>query len=180
MMGGVFPRQGGERGFLLQILHFLCRKALTSKEEPARLFDFVAMEVELPRSVPPKMGFDLHGVSERVGAGKVVFFDGKGAGLMATVQGTILHLGREGGVDGVRSVGKLDVEADTGAVGKFAPFVGTEDGVGFGDGGAGVEEFDFASDATNDQFGFRKWFRKIRALRRKRLFRFLPEGGGGR
>jgi len=138
------------------------------------------MEVELPRTVPPEMGFNFDGVPEWVEAGEVIFFDGKGAGLLATVQGTILHLGREGGVDGVRSVGKLDVEADTGAVGKFAPFVGTEDGVGFGDGGAGVEEFDFALYRANDQFGFRKWFRKIRALRRKRLFRFLPEGGGGR
>jgi len=136
------------------------------------------MEVELPRTIPPEMGFDLHEVSERVGACEVIFFDGKGAGLLATVQGTILHLGREGGVDGVRPFGKQNVEADTGAVGKFAPFVGTKDGVGFGDGGAGVEEFDFASDATNHQFGFGKCFRKVGALGWKGLFRFLPERGG--
>ena len=85
MMGGVFPRQGGERGFLLQILHFLCRKALASKEEPVGLFDFVAMEVELPRTVPPEMGFDLHGVSEWVGAGEVIFFDGEGPGLLTAM-----------------------------------------------------------------------------------------------
>ena len=109
----------------------------------------------------------------------MVFFDGKGAGLMAAVQGTILHLGREGGVDGVRAVGKLDVKSDAGAVGEFAPFVGAEDGVGFGDGGAGIEEFDFSSDTTNDQIGFGKWFRKVGAFGWKRLFRFLPERGGG-
>jgi len=136
------------------------------------------MEEELPGAVPPKMGFDLHRVSERVGAGEVIFFDGKGAGLLATVQGSVLHLGREGGVDGVRAVGKLDVEADTGAVEKFAPFVRTEDGVGFGDGGAGVEEFDFSLDRANDQFGFWKWFGKIGDLGWKGLFRLLPEGGG--
>ena len=49
------------------------------------MFDLIVMEVELPRTVPPEMGFDLHGVSERVGAGKMVFFDGKGAGLLTTV-----------------------------------------------------------------------------------------------
>ena len=99
MMSGVSPRQGGERGFLLQILHFLCRKALASKQESAGLFDLVAMEVELPRTVPPEMGFDLDGASERVGAGEVLFFDGEGAGLLSAVQGTIFHLGCERGVD---------------------------------------------------------------------------------
>ena len=34
-------------------------------------------------------------------------------------------------------------------------------------------------DRANDQFGFRKWFRKVGDLGRKGLFRFLPEGGGG-
>jgi hypothetical protein len=95
------------------------------------------------------------------------------------VQGTVGHLGCERGVDRIRTVRELDVEADTGAVGKFTPFVGTENGVGFGDGGAGIEEFDFASDTTNHQFGFGKCFRKVGALGRKGLFRFLPEGGGG-
>jgi len=85
MMGGVFPRQGRERRFFLQILCILCGKALASKEEPAGLFDFVAMEVELPRTVPPEMGFDLHGVSEWVGAGEVIFFNGKRAGLLAAM-----------------------------------------------------------------------------------------------
>jgi len=98
-MGGVFPRQGGERGFLSQILHFLCRKTLASKQESAGLFDLVAMEVELPRTVPPEMGFNFDGVSERVGAGEVLFFDGEGAGLLSAVQGTIFHLGCERGVD---------------------------------------------------------------------------------
>lgn len=158
MMGGVFPRQGGERGFLLQILHFLCGKTLATKQESAFFPDLVVMKVKLPRAVPPKMGFNLHGLPEWVGAGEVIFFDGKGVGLLATVQGAIRHMGREGGVDGVRSVGKLDIEADAGAEGEFAPFVGAEDGVGFGDGGAGIEEFDFASDTTNHQIGFGKWF----------------------
>ena len=85
MMSGVFPRQGGERGFLLQILHFLCRKALASKEEPTFISDLVPVEVELPRTVPPDMGFNFDGVSERVGAGEVIFFDGKGAGLLTTM-----------------------------------------------------------------------------------------------
>ena len=116
MMSGVFPRQGGEGGFFFQILHFLCRKALTSKQEPTLFPDLVSVEVELPRAVPPKMGFDLHGVSERVGAGKVVFFDGKGAGLLATVEGSVFHLSRQGGVDRVKAVGKLNVEADASAV----------------------------------------------------------------
>jgi len=75
------------------------------------------MKVELPRAVPPQMGFDFDGVSERVGAGEVIFFDGKGAGLLSAVQGTVLHLSCEGGVDRVRAIGKLDVEADAGAVG---------------------------------------------------------------
>ena len=72
----------------------------------------------------------------------------------------------------------MDVEADAGAVGEFPPFVRAEDGVGFGDGGAGVEEFDFSLDRANDQFGFWKWFGKIGDLGRKGLFRLLPEGGG--
>ena len=85
MMSGVFPRQGGERRFFLQIFCILCGKTLPPKQEPAGLFDFVAMEVELPRTVPPKMGFDLHGVSESVGAGEVIFFNGKRAGLLAAM-----------------------------------------------------------------------------------------------
>jgi len=116
------------------------------------------MKVKLPRTIPPEMGFNLHELPEWVGAGEVIFFDGNRVGLLATVQGAIRHMGREGGVDGVRSVGKLDIEADAGAEGEFAPFVGAEDGVGFGDGGAGIEEFDFASDTTNHQIGFGKWF----------------------
>jgi len=131
VVGGVFPGQGGERRFFLQILCILCGKTLPPQEEPTFFSDLVAMEVELPRTVPPEMGFDLHGVSERVGAGEVIFFNGKGAGLLATVQGAILHLRREGGIDWVKPVGKLDVEADASAVRKFAPFVGAEDGVGF-------------------------------------------------
>ncbi len=87
-------------------------------------------------------------------------------------------MGSEGGVDWVKSVGKLNVESDAGAVGEFPPLVWAEDGVGFGDGGAGVEEFDFASDATNDQFGFRKRFGEVRDFGRKGLLRLLPEGGG--
>ena len=34
-------------------------------------------------------------------------------------------------------------------------------------------------DRANDQFGFGKWFRKVGDLGRKKLFRFLPEWGGG-
>ena len=101
------------------------------------------MKVKLPRTVPPEMGFNLHGLPEWVGAGEVIFFDGKRTGLLAAVQGTILHLGCEGGVDRVKPVGNLDVEANAGAVREFSPFIGAEDGVGFGDGGAGIEEFDF-------------------------------------
>jgi len=179
-MGGVFPRQGGERRFFLQILCILCGKALAPKQEPAFFSDLVVVEVELPRTVPPEMGFDLHRVSEWVGAGEVLFFDGEGAGLLSAVQGTIFHLGCERGVDRIKAVGKLDVESDAGPVGEFPPLVGAEDGVGFGDGGAGVEEFDFSLDRANDQFGFGKWFGKVGALGRKGLFRFLPEGGGGR
>ncbi len=85
----------------------------------------------------------------------------------------------EGGVDRIKAVGKLDVESDAGAVGEFPPLVGAEDGVGFGDGGAGVEEFDFSLDRANDQFGLGKRFREVRDLGRKGLLRFLPEGGGG-
>jgi hypothetical protein len=75
------------------------------------------VEVELPRTVPPEMGFNFDGVSERVGAGEVIFFDGEGAGLLSAEQGTIFHLGGERGVDWVRAIGELDVEADAGAVG---------------------------------------------------------------
>ena len=131
MMSGVFPRQGGERRFFLQILCILCGKTLPPKQEPAGLFDLVAMEVELPRTVPPEMGFDLHTVSERVGAGEVLFFDGEGECLLATLQGSVIHLGREGGIDRVKAVRELNIEADASAVGEFAPFVGAEDGVGF-------------------------------------------------
>ncbi len=49
------------------------------------MFDLVAMEVELPRAVPPEMGFNFDGVSERVGAGEVIFFNGKGAGLLSAM-----------------------------------------------------------------------------------------------
>ena len=73
--------------------------------------------MKLPRPVPPEVGFDLHGTSERVGAGEVIFFNGKRTGLLSAVQGTVLHLGCEGGIDRVKAVGKLDVEADAGAVG---------------------------------------------------------------
>jgi hypothetical protein len=75
------------------------------------------VKVKLPRSVPPEVGFDLDRTSEGVGAGEVIFFDGKGAGLLASVQGTVFHLGCEGGIDRVKAVGKLDVEADAGSVG---------------------------------------------------------------
>jgi hypothetical protein len=88
-------------------------------------------------------------------------------------------LGCERGVDRIKAIRKLDVEADAGAVRYFAPFVRAEDSVGFGDGGAGVEEFDFSLDRANDQFGLGKWFREVRDLGRKGLFRLLPEGGGG-
>jgi hypothetical protein len=90
---------------------------LASEEKTGGFFALVEVKVKLPRSVPPEMGFDFDGVSERVGAGEVIFFDGKGAGLLSAVQGTILHLGCEGGVDRVRAIGKLDIEADAGAVG---------------------------------------------------------------
>ena len=143
------------------------------------MFDLVAMEVELPRAVPPKLGFDLHTVSERVGAGEVIFFDGEGVGLLSAVQGTIFHLGCERGVDRIKAIGKLDVEADACAVREFPPLVGAEDGVGFGNGGTGVEEFDFSLYRANDQFGLGKRFREVRDLGRKGLLRFLPEGGGG-
>ena len=73
----------------------------------------------------------------------------------------------------------MDFESNAGAVGEFPPLVRAEDGVGFGDGGAGVEEFYFSLDRANDQFGLGEWFGKIRDLGRKGLFRFLPEGGGG-
>ncbi len=49
------------------------------------MFDLVAMEVELPRPVPPEMGFNLRKVSEWVGAGEVIFFDGEGVGLLSAV-----------------------------------------------------------------------------------------------
>ena len=96
MMGGVFPRQGWERRFFLQILCILCGKTLPPKQEPAFFFDLVAMEVELPRTVPPEMGFNFDGVSEWVEAGEVLFFDGNGACLLSTVHGTVIHLSREG------------------------------------------------------------------------------------
>ena len=63
------------------------------------------------------MGFDLDRVCETVGAGEVIFFDGKGAGVLASVQGAVVHLGYEGGIDRVQAIGKLDIEADAGAVG---------------------------------------------------------------
>ena len=62
MMSGVFPRQGGERRFFLQIFCILCGKTLPPKQEPAFFPDLVAVEVELPRTVPPEMGFDLDGL----------------------------------------------------------------------------------------------------------------------
>jgi len=133
--------------------------------------------VKLPRSVPPEVGFDLDRVSEGVGAGEVIFFDGKGAGLLSAVQGPVIHLGCEGGVDWVRAIGKLDVEADASAVGEFAPFIGSENGVGGGNGSACVEEFDFAFDRANDQFGGGEWVGQVGGFGRKRLFRVLPEWG---
>ncbi len=49
------------------------------------------MKVELPRAVPPQMGFDFDGVSEGVGASEVIFFHGEGAGLLSAVQGAVPH-----------------------------------------------------------------------------------------
>jgi hypothetical protein len=90
---------------------------LPSEEKTGGFFALVEVKVKLPRPVPPEVGFDLHGVSEGVGASEVIFFDSKGAGLLATIQGSVVHLGSEGGVDWVRAIGKLDIEADAGAVG---------------------------------------------------------------
>ncbi len=177
VVGRIFPGDGWEgRGFL-EIRRFLGCEALASEEKTGGFFALVEMKVKLPRSVPPQMGFDFDGVSEMVGAGQVIFFDGKGAGLLSSVQGTILHLGCEGGVDRVKTFGKLDIEADAGAVEEFAPFIGAEDGIGGGDGSACVEEFDFAFDRANDQFGGGDWVGKVGVFGRKRLFRVLPEWG---
>ena len=150
---------------------------MASEEKTGRGFALGEVKVKLPRSVPPEVGFNLRRASEMVGAGEVIFFNGKGAGLLSAVQGTVVHLGCEGGIDRVKAVGKLDVEADAGSVEKFAPFVGTEDGVGGGDGSACVEEFDFAFDRANDQLGGGEWVGEVGDLGRKRLFRVLPEWG---
>lgn len=177
MVGRIFPRDGWEEWGFLEIRGFRGCEALASEEKTGGFFALVEVKVKLPRSVPPEVGFDLDRVSERVGAGEVIFFDGKGAGLLASVQGPVFHLGCEGGVDRVKAVGKFDVEADTGAVGEFAPFIGSENGVGGGDGSACVEEFDFAFDRANDQLGGGYRVGKVGGFGRKRLFRVLPEWG---
>ena len=89
---------------------------MASEEKTGGFFALVEVKLKLPRSVPPQMGFDFDVVSECVGASEVIFFKGEGAGLLSAVQGTVLHLGCEGGIDRVKAVGKLDVEADAGAV----------------------------------------------------------------
>ena len=117
VVGRIFPRDSWEEWGFLEIRQFRGCEALASEENTGGFFALVEVKVKLPSPVPPEVGFDIHGVSERVGAGEVIFFDGKGAGLLSAVHGTVLHLGCEGGVDRVKAVGKLDVEADTGAVG---------------------------------------------------------------
>jgi hypothetical protein len=117
VVGRIFPRDGWEEWGFLEIRRFLGCEALASEEKTGRFFALVEVKVKLPRPVPPEMGFDLDRVSEMVGAGEVILFNGEGAGLLSAVQGTILHLGCEGGIDRVKAVGKLDVEADAGAVG---------------------------------------------------------------
>ena len=117
VVGRIFPRDSWEEWGFLEIRGFRGCEALASEEKTGGFFALVEVKVKLPRSVPPEMGFDFDGVSKGVGAGEVIFFDGKGAGLLSAVHGPVLHLGCEGGVDRVKAVGKLDVEADTGAVG---------------------------------------------------------------
>ncbi len=73
----------------------------------------------------------------------------------------------------------MDLKADTGVVGEFAPFVGSKDGVGWGDGGAGIEKLDFACGAANHQLGFGDGAGKVGDLAWEGLLRFLPEGCGG-
>jgi hypothetical protein len=117
VVGCIFPGDGWEEWRFLEIGRFRGCKALASEEEAGEFFALVEVKLKLPRSVPPQVGFDFDRVSEGVGAGDVIFFNGKGAGLLSAVQGTVLHLSCEGGVDRVRAVGKLDVEADAGSVG---------------------------------------------------------------
>ena len=117
VVGCIFPGEGWEEWRFLEIGRFRGCEALASEEEAGGFFALVEVKMELPRPVPPEVGFDFDRFSERVGAGEVIFFDGKGAGLLSAVQGAVLHLGCEGGIDRVKAVGKLDVEADAGAVG---------------------------------------------------------------
>jgi hypothetical protein len=117
VVGRIFPRDSWEEWGLIEIRGFRGCEALAPEEKTGGFFALVEVKVKLPRSVPPQMGFDFDRVSEGVGAGEVIFFDGKGAGLLAPVQGAVVHLGCEGGVDWVRAIGKLDIEADAGAVG---------------------------------------------------------------
>jgi hypothetical protein len=113
----IFPRDSWEELRFLEISRFLGCEALASEEKTGGFCTLVEVKVKLPRSVPPQMGFDFDVVSECVGASEVIFFKGEGAGLLSAVQGTVLHLSCEGGVDRVRAIGKLDIEADAGAVG---------------------------------------------------------------
>ena len=116
VVGCIFPGDGWEEWRFLEIGRFRGCEALASEEEAGGFFALVEVKLKLPRPVPPEMGFDLDRVSERVGAGEVIFLNGEGAGLLASVQGAVFHLGCERGVDWVRAIGKLDVEADAGAV----------------------------------------------------------------
>ena len=91
VVGRIFPGDGWEEWGFLEISRFLGCEALASEEETGGFFALVEVKVKLPRSVPPKMGFDFDGVSEGVGTSEVIFFNGEGAGLLSAVQGTILH-----------------------------------------------------------------------------------------
>ena len=117
VVGRIFPRDSWEEWGFLEIRGFRGCEALASEEKTGGFFALVEVKLKLPRSVPPQTGFDFDRVSEGVGAGEVIFFNGEGAGLLSAVQGTVVHLGCEGAIDRVKAVGKLDVEADAGSVG---------------------------------------------------------------
>ena len=133
----------------------------------------------MPRAIPPKVSLYLREISQRITAAQVILFDGEGAGGLAAVECSVLCLGGEGGVDGIGAARGLDFKTDVGAVGKFSPFVGSKDGVGWGNGGARVQKLDLSPDVADDQLRAREGGAEIGAFAGDGLFRSLPKWFGG-
>ena len=179
-MRAVAPRKAREFSRCDQLGFLFRGEALSSEQEAARVLQPVFVELQLPRSVPPKVRLDLDTAAQRVSAGQMTRFDRERAGRLPSVQSSVGGLRGERRVDGIVGPRRLHFEACAGAVTQLAPFVGTEDGVPCADRGAGVGQFDLTADAAHEEAGLGHGMRKITRLARQRFLLRLPEIRGRR